>query len=175
MRCAISIFGTDRPGIIANVTSILADNSVNIEDASMTLLQGHFAMILVAEINADKYEKVQETLNGHSQLENVSFNFLEIEDVPEVEPTSSISKYVFHLSVSDTPGIVASVTQVLSKYGANIVDCATRKNNDTGVFTMILDVDVETDKEDEVVKEIDKVTHQYSGDIVFQKLDDVDL
>ena len=44
---AITVIGHDRPGIIADVTAGLADLGINLEDSSMTLLRGHFAMTLV--------------------------------------------------------------------------------------------------------------------------------
>jgi glycine cleavage system transcriptional repressor len=46
-RFAVSVFGRDRPGIIAAVTRVLADAGCNLEDTSMTILCGHFAMMLV--------------------------------------------------------------------------------------------------------------------------------
>src|SRR5919204_222117 len=46
-RFAISVFGRDRPGIVAAVTRALADAGCNLEDTSMTILRGHFAMMLV--------------------------------------------------------------------------------------------------------------------------------
>ena len=44
---AVGHIGHDRPGIIADVTAGLADLGINLEDSSMTLLRGHFAMTLV--------------------------------------------------------------------------------------------------------------------------------
>src|SRR5918992_4894586 len=46
-RFAVSVFGRDRPGIVAAVTRVLADAGCNLEDPSMTILRGHFAMMLV--------------------------------------------------------------------------------------------------------------------------------
>ena len=46
-RFAVSVFGRDRPGIVAAVTRVLADAGCNLEDTSMTILRGHFAMMLV--------------------------------------------------------------------------------------------------------------------------------
>jgi predicted amino acid-binding ACT domain protein len=47
LRFAVSVFGRDRPGIVAAVTRVLADAGCNLEDTSMTILRGHFAMMLV--------------------------------------------------------------------------------------------------------------------------------
>ena len=59
-RFAVSVFGRDRPGIIAAVTRVLAAAGCNLEDTSMTILGGHFAMMLVisggAGIFADELE-----------------------------------------------------------------------------------------------------------------------
>ena len=44
---AIIVLGHDRPGIIARTTAALAGLGLNLEDSSMTLLRGHFAMTLV--------------------------------------------------------------------------------------------------------------------------------
>ncbi|MFL6295779.1 MAG: glycine cleavage system protein R, partial [Actinomycetes bacterium] len=46
-RFAVSVFGRDRPGIVAAVSRVLADAGCNLEDTSMTILRGHFAMMLV--------------------------------------------------------------------------------------------------------------------------------
>ena len=43
---AITVLGHDRPGIIAESTERLAVLGLNLEDCTMTLLRGHFAMII---------------------------------------------------------------------------------------------------------------------------------
>ena len=48
MRRLLTITGTDRPGLIAAVSGVLAEQGADIEDISMTRLSGNFAMILVA-------------------------------------------------------------------------------------------------------------------------------
>ena len=44
---AVTVIGHDRPGIIAATTDGLAGLGLNIEDSTMTLLRGHFAMMLL--------------------------------------------------------------------------------------------------------------------------------
>jgi glycine cleavage system transcriptional repressor len=41
---AVTLIGSDRPGIIAAVAAALADVGGNIEDSSMRILRGRFAM-----------------------------------------------------------------------------------------------------------------------------------
>ena len=42
---AVTVLGDDRPGIVADVTGALAGLHGNLEDSTMTLLRGHFAMV----------------------------------------------------------------------------------------------------------------------------------
>ena len=44
---AVTVIGQDRPGIIADVTEILAGLGLNLTDSTMTRLRGHFAMTLI--------------------------------------------------------------------------------------------------------------------------------
>ena len=46
---AVTVLGHDRSGIIAQTTSILADLGLNIDDSTMTLLRGQFAMMLIVD------------------------------------------------------------------------------------------------------------------------------
>jgi len=46
-RLWLSALGADRPGIVAAVSGVLADLGCNLEDSTMTNLQGHFAVLLV--------------------------------------------------------------------------------------------------------------------------------
>jgi predicted amino acid-binding ACT domain protein len=175
MRRAISIFGHDRPGIIASITENLVNRGANIEDASMTLLQDHFAMILVVNIEGLDENEFRNLLGFDNDLADLSISLSDELDDDHGVDDHKATRYIFHLAVSDTPGIVARVTRVLARHGANVVDCATRKNNDTGLFTMILDVDVPGDMQEKIVDELSDATKSYSGDVVFQRVDDVDL
>ena len=47
-RLIISVFGVDHPGIVAGVSQILADASCSIVDINQTVVQGKFAMVIIA-------------------------------------------------------------------------------------------------------------------------------
>ena len=55
-RAALAVIGRDRPGIIAEVTGVVADLGGNLEDSSMTLLRGHFTWTLIADLAANPTE-----------------------------------------------------------------------------------------------------------------------
>lgn len=50
-RVVISVFGVDRPGIMAVVSQILADAGCSIVDINQTVVRGKFAMVLIANIS----------------------------------------------------------------------------------------------------------------------------
>jgi ACT domain-containing protein len=47
-RLIISVFGVDHPGIVAGVSQILAEASCSIVDINQTVVQGKFAMVIIA-------------------------------------------------------------------------------------------------------------------------------
>jgi ACT domain-containing protein len=48
-RIIISVFGMDHPGIVAGVSQILAEASCSIVDINQTVVQGKFAMVIIAD------------------------------------------------------------------------------------------------------------------------------
>ncbi len=52
MRAIVTVLGKDKPGIIAKVASVLAENNVNIEDISQTVMADNFTMLMLCDIGA---------------------------------------------------------------------------------------------------------------------------
>jgi len=50
MKAVITVLGKDKVGIIAQVSTVLMENSVNILDISQTIMQDMFTMIMMVEI-----------------------------------------------------------------------------------------------------------------------------
>ena len=48
-RMIISVFGLDHPGIVAGVSQILAEAACSIIDINQTVVQGKFAMVIIAD------------------------------------------------------------------------------------------------------------------------------
>ena len=48
-RMIISVFGLDHPGIVAGVSQILAEARCSIIDINQTVVQGKFAMVIIAD------------------------------------------------------------------------------------------------------------------------------
>ncbi len=54
MKAVITVIGKDRRGIIAKVSTYLAEKSVNILDISQTIMQEMFCMIMLVEFESEE-------------------------------------------------------------------------------------------------------------------------
>ncbi len=65
----VTVSGVDKVGIVAKVTSVMAQYEVNIEDIKQTLMQGHFVMFMLGNIEKSKYsfKEIKEALTGAGQ------------------------------------------------------------------------------------------------------------
>ena len=63
-KIIVTISGTDKIGIVAEITAVLAKYMVNIEDIKQTLMQDHFVMFLLGDIGQSTYsfKEIKEAL-----------------------------------------------------------------------------------------------------------------
>ncbi len=138
---AVTVIGTDRPGIVAAVTSVLVDRGCNLEDTSMSILRGHFAMVLIvaapATVDAAELEVALGRATATLDLQ------VTVRVVGEVDAPASPEGEAWTLVVygADHPGIVHGVTAVLADLGVNIVDLTTRvSGEERPVYSMVMEV-----------------------------------
>jgi ACT domain-containing protein len=81
-KTIITVTGKDTVGIIAKICNYLAENSVDIEDISQTILQGYFHMMMITDASkaskntatlAEELQKVGEEIGVmvHCQREDI--------------------------------------------------------------------------------------------------------
>lgn len=133
----ITVVGRDRPGIIADVAQVLAGLGLNLTDSTMTLLRGHFAMMLVCSGPAGvaEVEAALAPLGAGGALV-VSVRELEAEPIAPVTG----SGYLLTVHGADRLGIVAAVTRVLAAAGGNITDLSTRLSGP--LYVLVAEVDL---------------------------------
>ena len=140
---AVTAIGSDRPGIVAAVTGVLVEHGCNLEDTSMTILRGHFAMMLVVDtppkLSAAELESALE--HPAAALELV-VTVRPIDDAVVSSPAGEA--WTVSVYGADHPGIVHGVASKLAAAGVNIVDLATRVIGDPSqpVYAMIIEVTV---------------------------------
>lgn len=139
---AVTVVGNDRPGIVAAVTQALFELGCNLEDATSTILRGHFSMMLVvrppegtgAEALDERLRSVGEPLGLV-----VSARPVDEAEAQRVEPTHMVSVYG-----ADRPGIVFRVAEVLASGGSNITDLTSRLigSEEQPVYAVMMEVAV---------------------------------
>ncbi len=134
---AITVIGRDRPGIIAETTAALAGLGLNLEDSTMTLLRGHFAMMLLCAGDAP-VGRVEEALAALAADGSLDVVVREVPDEPESEPVAS--SYVVTVHGADRPGIVSAVAAKVAEAGGNITDLTTRLAG--GLYILGAEVDL---------------------------------
>jgi glycine cleavage system transcriptional repressor len=136
---AITVLGHDRPGIIAQTTGILAGLGVNLEDSTMTLLRGHFAMTLICDgaVGSAEIEKALAPLVEDGSL---TVTVRAVTDQPSPGPVAA--SYVLSVHGGDRPGIVSAVTAEVARAGGNITDLTTRLTGD--LYLLLAEVDLPT-------------------------------
>jgi glycine cleavage system transcriptional repressor len=134
---AITVIGHDRPGIIAEATAALAGLGLNLEDSTMTLLRGHFAMMLLCEGDAPA-GSVEEALAFLAADGSLAVTVRAVPPEPEGGPVAST--YVLTVHGADRPGIVSAVAGRVAEVGGNITDLTTRLAG--GLYVLTAEVDL---------------------------------
>ncbi|MFP4016735.1 MAG: ACT domain-containing protein [Halanaerobiales bacterium] len=82
MRAIITVIGMDKIGIIARVSTLLAENKVNILDISQTILGEYFTMMMLVDLEniESPLEELKEKLNQTGESLGVSIK-LQHEDI----------------------------------------------------------------------------------------------
>jgi glycine cleavage system transcriptional repressor len=135
---ALAAIGRDRPGIVAAVATVLFEQGCNVEDSSMTLLRGNFAMMLVlASPPATTRESLEAALRPACEAIGLTYDVLDVEDTAEVPHPS----HVLTVYGADRPGILFRVSETLAKAGVNITDLNSRLVGvDEPVYALLLEL-----------------------------------
>jgi len=142
-RFAVTAVGTDRPGIVAAVTRVFVEHGCNLEDSSMTILRGQFAMMLVIDAPPGVVAAgLEAALIGPADDLGlvVIVRHAEDPDLPEVSADGG--SWTVSVHGADHPGIVHGVAALLAGHAVNIVDLSTRVVGDVADpgYVMILEV-----------------------------------
>jgi glycine cleavage system transcriptional repressor len=138
---AVTAIGRDRPGIVAAISRALLDLEGNIEDSQMSILRGHFAVMLIVEVpeslDAERLRARLGEVRDELELEAIAAN--PVDAAPAGAPAAS---HVLSVYGADHPGIVHSVASALAGLGVNITDLETRLtgSGDASVYVMLMEL-----------------------------------
>jgi glycine cleavage system transcriptional repressor len=142
-RLWLSALGADRPGIVAAVSGVLVDLGCNLEDSTMTNLQGHFAvMLVVAAPDGVTDSDLEDALGDVARRFELVVAVRPLSDAPLSSDQSASATEPWTIAVhgADRTGIVRDVTRVLAEVGGNVVDLSTHLvgDADAPVYVMTL-------------------------------------
>ena len=78
MNAIITVVGNDKVGIIANVTTYLAEHKVNIIDITQTILSGNFVMMMMVNLEeaAISIDELRTSLAKKAEELSVEINIM---------------------------------------------------------------------------------------------------
>jgi len=142
-RFCLSAVGADRPGIVAAVSGVLVDLGCNLEDSTMTILQGYFAILLVVS-GGDSVDvgALETSLAPVAERFDLQLSVRPLEVAPGTGPDVGTVPWTISVHGADRTGIVHGVTAALEQVGGNVVDLATHLVGpaDEPVYVMTLRV-----------------------------------
>lgn len=169
---ALTAVGGDRPGIVAEVARCLYEHGCNLEDSSMTILEGEFAMILIVSVPAEASVKALrddlERVAGEMEL------LLSLRELPPVMSTPEPgSPFILSVYGADRPGIVYRVTRLLADQGVNITDVNTRVvGREEPIYIMLLEVEVPPDSDPEdLAEKLRRIGEELGVEVTVRRLE----
>ena len=78
MNAIITVVGSDKVGIIANVSSFLAEHKINIADITQTILSGNFVMMMMVNLEHSDLDmaQIRNELNSKAEQMGVQINIM---------------------------------------------------------------------------------------------------
>mmetsp|Transcript_17806 Transcript_17806/g.40703 ORF Transcript_17806/g.40703 Transcript_17806/m.40703 type:complete len:230 (+) Transcript_17806:157-846(+) len=119
----INAVGTDRLGIVHDMTKEVIDAGGNVGASQAAKLGEYFSLMMLVEVPESKIESLKESL---SQMQDLSASVCSTKESEGATTFASSSSYTIGykgeltLEGADNPGIVHKVTKILSTNGLNI-------------------------------------------------------
>ncbi len=141
----LTAVGSDHPGLVSELSTLIHEQGANIEDSRMAVLGGEFALVLLFSGSTDIVARVVAESAALGQHLELALFF----KPTAVGVLGEALAYRLQVSGLDHPGIVQRVTNVLSRFKINVASLDTCIVNApmTGTPTFVLkaDVDVPSD------------------------------
>ncbi|HEY8466931.1 MAG TPA: ACT domain-containing protein [Solirubrobacterales bacterium] len=169
---AVTAIGRDRPGIVAAISGALLELDGNIEDSQMSILGGHFSVMLLVHtpegVTADQVGERLARVRDELGLEAVAVN-----EVDQLGHTARTATHVLSVYGADRLGIVHGVSQALAELGVNICDLETRVTGteEAPVYVMLLEVALGQASPEEVESALRQVGGETGVEVNLRELD----
>jgi glycine cleavage system transcriptional repressor len=145
---ALSAIGKDRPGIVADLAELIFEHGCNLEDSSMTILGGEFAVLLLFTGSEEDLERRLSSACKRLEWERRLTVFFRPLEGPPVPYGHGERREIHQLAATgiDKAGIVARVCRLLAEHDITIreMKTASRPEPESGtpLYTMRVEMGV---------------------------------
>jgi len=119
----ISAVGSDRTGVVQDLTKVILSCDGNIEESRMTTLGSEFAMLLLVSGNWATLNKLEKRLNDLGKGKNLTVT---IRQTDAKMPAGDRMPYAVDIVSLDQQGIVFNLANFFASRDIEIADVATR-------------------------------------------------
>jgi phosphoserine phosphatase len=118
----ISVIGKDRVGLVSAVTGLLSQHGLNIVDIEQTVIHSQFTMVILVEPVRTGFEEVhvRRGLAQIAQQEEMNISFFPLREFKGLRLVETKRSFVLTILGTDKPGVVATISAVLSRFSVNI-------------------------------------------------------
>ncbi|NKB34544.1 MAG: glycine cleavage system protein R [Pseudomonadales bacterium] len=116
----LTAIGQDKPGLVESLAEVIADNSGNWLESSMSQLAGKFAGILRVSVNDSDAEKLIAALDGIS--DQLKLVIERVDSDIEIESPQTVE---LNLIGNDRPGIIREISHALASMSVNVEQLST--------------------------------------------------
>ena len=118
----ISAVGSDRPGIVSEISRVITSHGGNVEESRMSRLGSDFAIIMLVSVVPDWVESLEVALQSIDELTIIS------------KPTKMVEErdglqFQIDLNGADNEGIVKVLSKYLAGKSINILEMETHISN----------------------------------------------
>ncbi len=145
----ITAIGSDRPGIVSELSGIISTHGGNVEESRMSRLGSDFAIIMLVSVSTDWEESLEVALQ--------SINDLTISTKPtKIRELGDNKKYKINLNGADNEGIVKVLSKYLAENSINILEMETHISqapiSGTPLFNLNASVSIPNDVEEKGIQ-----------------------
>ena len=145
----ITAIGSDRPGIVSELSGIISTHGGNVEESRMSRLGSDFAIIMLVSVSTDWEESLEVALQ--------SINDLTISTKPtKIRELRDNKKYKINLNGADNEGIVKVLSKYLAENSINILEMETHISqapiSGTPLFNLNASVSIPNDVEEKGIQ-----------------------
>jgi len=116
----LTAIGADKPGLVESLAKVIADNSGNWLESSMSQLAGKFAGILRVSVSDSEVDQLISALDGIS--DQLTLVIERVDSDVEIELPQTVE---LNLIGNDRPGIIREFSHALASLSVNVEQLST--------------------------------------------------